>query len=169
MLSLSIKPKTTSNDGAEIKHTAVIKGLSLVSIAGVIALTSLTSSAEKIVNTKSLTDNNTIIQTPSEADKHSLANHKTSSNTKALSNERQTQLIHLLKQDCGSCHGMTLKGGLGPALLPENLEGKPALFLENTIYYGRPGTAMPPWQSILTKEEVTWLTQQLVQGIEDEK
>ena len=23
-------------------------------------------------------------------------------------------LEHLVKQDCGSCHGLTLKGGLGP-------------------------------------------------------
>ncbi len=85
-----------------------------------------------------------------------------------LTNTRQNQLIHMLKQDCGSCHGMTLKGGLGPALLPKNLKGKPTLFLENTIFYGRPGTAMPPWQGILTKEEVTWLTQQLQQGIEND-
>lgn len=90
-------------------------------------------------------------------------------NNNELSKSRQKQLLHLLKQDCGSCHGMTLKGGLGPALLPENLDGKPQLFLENTIYYGRPGTAMPPWQGILSKEEVSWLTEQLVQGIENEK
>lgn len=45
----------------------------------------------------------------------------------ALSEVRQKQLIHLLKQDCGSCHGLTLKGGLGPALLPDVLLSKPAL------------------------------------------
>lgn len=87
----------------------------------------------------------------------------------ALSSERQKQLIHLLKQDCGSCHGMTLKGGLGPALLPENLEGKPTLFLKNTIIYGRPGTAMPPWKGLLTEQEAQWLVTQIQQGINNEK
>ncbi|MDX2370482.1 MAG: hypothetical protein QNK36_19105, partial [Colwellia sp.] len=37
-------------------------------------------------------------------------------NDKSLSNPRKAQLTHMVKQDCGSCHGMTLKGGLGPAL-----------------------------------------------------
>ncbi|PHR84639.1 MAG: cytochrome C55X precursor NirC [Colwellia sp.] len=81
-----------------------------------------------------------------------------------LSNIRKAQLIHIVKQDCGSCHGMTLKGGLGPALLPENLEGKPILFLQNTILYGRTGTAMPPWKPLLTEQEVLWISQQLKAG-----
>jgi len=38
---------------------------------------------------------------------------------------RQTELLYLLKHDCGSCHGMTRKGGLGPALLPANLRDRP--------------------------------------------
>jgi len=32
---------------------------------------------------------------------------------------RQAALVDLVRQDCGSCHGMTLKGGLGRSLLPE--------------------------------------------------
>jgi len=83
-----------------------------------------------------------------------------------LTEKRKQSLIHLLKQDCGSCHGMTLKGGLGPALLPKNLKDKPTLLIKNTILFGRPGTAMPPWQGILTEQEVIWLTQQLQQGLE---
>src|SRR5690554_7420036 len=35
------------------------------------------------------------------------------------------QLEHLLLQDCGSCHGLRLTGGLGPAITPEALAGKP--------------------------------------------
>ncbi len=83
-----------------------------------------------------------------------------------LTQARKEALIHLLKQDCGSCHGMTLKGGLGPALLPDNLKDKPTLLIKNTILFGRPGTAMPPWQGILTEEEVIWLTHQLQKGLE---
>lgn len=83
-----------------------------------------------------------------------------------LTQARKEALTHLLKQDCGSCHGMTLKGGLGPALLPDNLKDKPTLLIKNTILFGRPGTAMPPWQGILTEEEVIWLTNQLQKGLE---
>jgi cytochrome c55X len=82
-----------------------------------------------------------------------------------LTEQRKQELNHLLLQDCGSCHGMTLKGGLGPALLPENLENKPTLFLVNTVLYVRPGTAMPPWQALLSEAEVTYLIHTLQQGI----
>jgi len=82
-----------------------------------------------------------------------------------LSAQRQGELMHLLRHDCGSCHGMTLRGGLGPALLPETLRGKPAETLEATVLYGRAGTPMPPWRTLLSEEEVRWLIQQLVQGV----
>ncbi|PKG83892.1 cytochrome C55X precursor NirC [Colwellia sp. 75C3] len=81
-----------------------------------------------------------------------------------LPQARKDQLTHIVQQDCGSCHGMTLKGGLGPALLPENLEGKPVLFLQHTILYGRTGTAMPPWKTLLTEQEALWISQQLKAG-----
>ena len=82
-----------------------------------------------------------------------------------ISTERQTELMYLLKQDCGSCHGMTLKGGLGPALLPGNLDGKPKELLVTTILEGRTGTAMPPWKAMLTQDEAEWITVQLLQGV----
>ena len=77
---------------------------------------------------------------------------------------RQQYLINLLKQDCGSCHGMTLKGGLGPALLPENLREKPDEMLILTILEGRPGTPMPPWKSELSRDDAAWLVKQLRSG-----
>jgi cytochrome c55X len=77
--------------------------------------------------------------------------------------ERQRALLELLHQDCGSCHGMTLQGGLGPALLPSALENKSAAVLTATILQGRPGTAMPPWSSLLTQPEAEWLVTQLKQ------
>ena len=82
----------------------------------------------------------------------------------SLSDKRKAQLNHIVKQDCGSCHGMTLKGGLGPALLPEDIQDKPILFLQNTILYGRTGTAMPPWKTLLTEQEALWISQQLKMG-----
>ena len=47
--------------------------------------------------------------------------------------QRQRELVNMVRQDCGSCHGLTLKGGLGPALLPEDLRDKPAESLVATV------------------------------------
>lgn len=85
--------------------------------------------------------------------------------TTAVSTERQNELLYFIRHDCGSCHGMTLKGGLGPALLPETLEGKPKSYLVDTIMEGRQNTAMPPWKSMLTLNEASWITDQLQQGL----
>lgn len=83
-----------------------------------------------------------------------------------LMSQRQIEIIHLLKHDCGSCHGMRLKGGLGPALKPEQLKNWSVEQLAVTIRYGRPGTPMPPWGPFLSEAEAIWLAQQLKQGIQ---
>jgi cytochrome c55X len=77
---------------------------------------------------------------------------------------RQQELLNMLIQDCGSCHGLQMKGGLGPALLPKNLRGKSAEFITATILNGRPGTAMPPWQALLLPVEARWMADTLLQG-----
>lgn len=71
--------------------------------------------------------------------------------------ERQTAIRNMLNHDCGACHGLTLKGGLGPSLLPNALAGKPDEFLISTILEGRKGTAMPPWQPFMNRDEAAWL------------
>lgn len=85
-------------------------------------------------------------------------------NAGELSTSRKAELLHLMQQDCGSCHGMTLKGGLGPSLLPERLNMFPPEFLINTVLEGRQGTAMPPWKAMLSREEVRWMVEQLQRG-----
>lgn len=82
-----------------------------------------------------------------------------------LSATRSAELHNLLLQDCGSCHGMTLKGGLGPALTPQALKDKPREFIELTILNGRSGTPMPPWKDILTRDEIRWLVDVLYTGV----
>jgi len=82
---------------------------------------------------------------------------------------RRSELIRLVRQDCGSCHGITLKGGLGPALLPETLSDKPAVGLKATILRGRPGTAMPPWDRFVTAQEADWIVEQLQKGFPGER
>jgi cytochrome c55X len=81
---------------------------------------------------------------------------------------RQNELVYFLKHDCGSCHGMTLKGGLGPALLPETLSAQPKEFLVTTILEGRKNTAMPPWKSMLSRNDALWITEQLQSGLIDQ-
>lgn len=78
---------------------------------------------------------------------------------------RKSELQNLLVQDCGSCHGMTMKGGLGPALTPDVLKGKSREMITQTISHGRPGTPMPPWNTILTKQEINWIVNTLYTGI----
>jgi cytochrome c55X len=82
--------------------------------------------------------------------------------------QRQSELVRLVRQDCGSCHGMTLAGGLGPALLPALLRDKPAESLVATILYGRPGTPMPPWGAFLNENEAKWIVDNLLKGFPDE-
>ena len=84
-----------------------------------------------------------------------------SATAETVSAERQTGLRSPVHQDCGSCHGMRLTGGLGPALTPQALLGKNHDFLFATISEGRHGTPMPPWQTQLTEQEINWIVDYL--------
>jgi len=77
---------------------------------------------------------------------------------------RQAELMNLLVQDCGSCHGLKLTGGLGPPLTREALAGKSATMLREVILHGRPGTPMPPWSPVLSEQEVDWIVARLMAG-----
>lgn len=85
----------------------------------------------------------------------------------AIDRERQQELVRLVRNDCGSCHGMTLSGGLGPSLLPAALSGKAPEGLRETILRGRTGTAMPPWASFVTEAEAHWIVEKLMNGFPD--
>jgi cytochrome c55X len=78
-------------------------------------------------------------------------------------------LIQLVRHDCGSCHGLTLSGGLGPALDAQALRGKPTEYLQAMILRGRPGTAMPGWAGLLSEPEARWIAQQLQGGFPGER
>lgn len=78
--------------------------------------------------------------------------------------ERQNQLRALLAQDCGACHGMTRRGGLGPPLLPRALEGRSDAALTTVILNGRQGTPMPAWRGLLSEDEARWLVGVLREG-----
>ncbi len=85
-------------------------------------------------------------------------------NPSAITSERQKELKYMVQQDCGSCHGMRLKGGLGPSLLPERVSVLPKDYLIEAVTHGRKGTPMPPWEPILTDSEIAWIVEQLQSG-----
>lgn len=82
---------------------------------------------------------------------------------------RQRELVRLVRHDCGSCHGLTLQGGLGPALTREALKAWRPDLLQAAILYGRPGTAMPPWNTQLTEAEARWIAEQLLAGFPEDR
>lgn len=81
---------------------------------------------------------------------------------------RQQELVRMVRQDCGSCHGMRLTGGLGPALTPAQVAGIPLENMVSIIYHGRPGTPMPGWQSLISEAEARWISEQLRRGFPEE-
>ena len=70
-------------------------------------------------------------------------------------------LANLLRQDCGSCHGLTMKGGLGSPLTAEALAPAEAEGLAAIILDGVPGTAMPGWRPVLSEDDALWIADYL--------
>ena len=78
---------------------------------------------------------------------------------------RRAELVDMVRQDCGACHGMTLKGGLGPSLEPASLAARDVEQLEYVILNGRRGTPMPPWRGLLSEGDAKWIAEQLKRGL----
>ena len=74
------------------------------------------------------------------------------------------RLERLVLQDCGSCHGLTRKGGLGSDLRVEALAHWDEKGLARVILDGIPGTAMPPWRPIMSEDEAAWIARYLLTG-----
>jgi cytochrome c55X len=70
----------------------------------------------------------------------------------------------LVRQDCGSCHGLTLKGGLGKPLTAERLAPWDRDRLTYIILDGVPDTPMPPWRPLLSEAEARWIADALKTG-----
>lgn len=77
---------------------------------------------------------------------------------------RQDELRYLLAQDCGSCHGLMRRGGLGSPLLPGAMDGKSDESLIHVILNGMPGTPMPPWRDELSPEDARFIVRLLRRG-----
>lgn len=64
----------------------------------------------------------------------------------------------LFQQHCAACHGTDRLGGMGPALLPENLERLRKAEALKTIREGRAATQMPAFKAQLSEAEIAALT-----------
>ena len=73
-------------------------------------------------------------------------------------------LQRFVHQDCGSCHGLLLKGGLGPEITPEALEFYDREVLTSVILDGIPDTPMPPWRPLLSPQEAERIADYLLTG-----
>lgn len=83
--------------------------------------------------------------------------------------QRQVELLRLVRQECGACHGLQLGGGLGPALTRQALADKPLDSMAAVIFGGRPGTPMPTWRAFLSAAEAQWIASQLALGLPAER
>src|SRR5262249_31911412 len=75
-----------------------------------------------------------------------------------------SKLANLVRHDCGSCHGLSLKGGLGKPLTADRLRQWDGDQLTQIILDGIPGTPMPPWRPLLTETEARWIAEALKSG-----
>lgn len=82
----------------------------------------------------------------------------------AQAESERARLANLVVQDCGSCHGLTLKGGLGRPLTPDALAHFSRDMVRDIILDGLPGTPMPPWRPLLSPREAETIADMLKSG-----
>ncbi|HSG95134.1 MAG TPA: cytochrome c [Afifellaceae bacterium] len=74
------------------------------------------------------------------------------------------RLSNVVRQDCGSCHGLTLKGGLGRPLTAEHLASMDRETVRDIILFGIDETPMPGWLGLLSEPEADWIAGALKTG-----
>jgi mono/diheme cytochrome c family protein len=65
----------------------------------------------------------------------------------------------IYQQSCAGCHGEQRLGGMGPALLPENLSRLKKPEAARVIRESRPGVQMPAFQALLREEDIASLVE----------
>lgn len=71
----------------------------------------------------------------------------------------ETDVQGLYKEHCVECHGLDRLGGVGPALLPQNLKRLRKKRALGVIAKGRPQTQMPAFGETLSKEQIAALVE----------
>src|SRR5690554_1443293 len=79
----------------------------------------------------------------------------------ANTSEQTTEALY--QQHCASCHGSDRLGGMGPALLPDNLSRLKKDQAEDAIRNGRPATQMLGFAGTLNAESITALAEYIYQ------
>jgi len=74
------------------------------------------------------------------------------------------RLSNMVRQDCGSCHGLTLKGGLGRPLTADRLSAMDHETVKDIILHGIAETPMPGWSGLLSEPEADWIAGALKTG-----
>ncbi|WP_404364780.1 cytochrome D1 domain-containing protein [Marinobacter sp.] len=82
-----------------------------------------------------------------------------------LQAQADTETETLYQQHCASCHGKDRLGGMGPALLPDNLSRLKKPQAEDAIRHGRPATQMPAFGPILSEASVSDLAEYIYQPL----
>jgi len=75
-----------------------------------------------------------------------------------------SRLSHLVRQECGSCHGLALTGGLGAPLTPDRLARWDREQVAAIILDGIPGSPMPPWRALISEGDARWIADVLKRG-----
>lgn len=73
----------------------------------------------------------------------------------------------LYAQRCAECHGATRLGGIGPALLPENLGRLKKTQAAAVIANSRPAVQMPPFANVLSADEIEALVALIYTPLKD--
>lgn len=71
-----------------------------------------------------------------------------------LSATEMASTVQVFNQYCASCHGASRLGGMGPALLPENLQRLRRKEAEQVIASGRAATQMPAYAAVLSEQQI---------------
>jgi len=74
-----------------------------------------------------------------------------------VSYAEKTQVKSLYQKHCASCHAATRLGGMGPALLPENLKRLRKAKAIKVIANGRAATQMPAFAKVLSDQQIKQL------------
>jgi len=75
-------------------------------------------------------------------------------------------VVSLYDEHCASCHGEDRLGGLGPALLPENLKRLKPEAAEKVIAEGRAATQMPAFGDTLDADQIKSLAAMIYEPLE---
>ncbi len=85
-------------------------------------------------------------------------------NPAEVTNERQSELLYFVEQNCPACHGMRMRGSIGPPLSEASLQHLSVNEVTLTILYGFPEKGMPAWEAQLSEKDAYWIAELLKRG-----